>query len=124
MNETMYQRIKRLRIEQGLTQKELAEKVGYSGKDMISRVEAGKVDIARDRIMRFAAALDVSPTFLFIGSEPVSETDHNVLVNIEDVDHIEKYHKLDAEDRARIDERIQILLESDKYRKKGQSETA
>lgn len=117
MSETIYERIRRLRLTKGMTQSELAAKVGYSGKDMVSRVEAGKVDITRSRLMQFADALDVSPLFLFNGSEsaedigkelpPISETDKL----------IEKYNMLDAEDKARIRERIDMLLESDKYKR-------
>ena len=121
MNETMWQRIKRLRTDQGMTQEELAKKVGYYGKDMVSRVEAGKVDITRDRIVKFAEALNVSPTFLFMGSESVSEIGVDILPK--DDNFSKKYALLDAEDRARIDERIDMLLESDKY-KKGESDTA
>lgn len=116
MTETIGERIKRLRMEHGMTQSELAAKVGYSGKDMVSRVESGQVDLTQTRLMQFADALYVSPIYLFNGSESVSEI--GTLPPPTDLDkHIERYNRLDKVDKARIDERIDMLLESDKYKK-------
>lgn len=39
-------KIRAKRKSLGLSQGELAEDVGYSGKDMISKIEAGKVNMA------------------------------------------------------------------------------
>lgn len=40
----LYENIKKRRMELGMTQTELANKVGYSDKGMISKVENGKVE--------------------------------------------------------------------------------
>lgn len=117
MSETIYERIRRLRLTKGMTQSELAAKVGYSGKDMVSRVEAGKVDITRSRLVQFANALGVSPLFLFNGSESVEDIGKELPPISETDKLIEKYNMLDAEDKARIRERIDMLLESDKYKR-------
>lgn len=117
MSETIYERIRRLRLAKGMTQSELAAKVGYSGKDMVSRVEAGKVDITRSRLMQFADALGVSSLFLFNGSESVEDIGKELPPISETDKLIEKYNMLDAEDKARIRERIDMLLESDKYKR-------
>lgn len=68
MKETVYQRIRRIRTDKGMTQLDLAKKVGYSGKDMVSRVESGQIDISRNRLIQFADALGVSPRYLLDGS--------------------------------------------------------
>ena len=118
MSETIYDRIKRIRIERGMTQLELAKLSGYAGKDMISRVESGKVDIKRDRIEKIAAALRVSPVYLLVGDRSsASQT-----IESDEAEHMKKYRMLDAEDRARIDERICMLLESEKYKKDTEEE--
>lgn len=60
----LYENIKRRRIELGWTQSELASKTGYSDKSMISRIEAGKVDLPQSKIMEFAKVLGVSASDL------------------------------------------------------------
>ena len=117
MSETIYERIKRLRLEKGMTQTDLAKKIGYAGKDMISRVESGKIDISRSRLIQFADALGVSPLYLFNGSESIEEIGKPLPPISEDDILLDRFHRLDNEDKARIKERIEILLESDKYKK-------
>lgn len=60
----LYENIRNRRIELGLTQAELAKKVGYSDKSMIAKVEAGLVDITRNKIIKFAQALYTTPAYL------------------------------------------------------------
>lgn len=60
----LYKNIKDRRIELGLTQAELAKKVGYSDKSMIAKIESGIVDITRNKIMQFADALGTTPAYL------------------------------------------------------------
>lgn len=60
----LYENIKQRRIELGWTQSELASKTGYSDKSMISRIEAGKVDLPQSKIMEFAKVLGVSASDL------------------------------------------------------------
>jgi transcriptional regulator with XRE-family HTH domain len=60
----LYENIKKRRMELGMTQTELANKVGYSDKGMISKVENGKVDIPQSLIFKFAKALKTTPAYL------------------------------------------------------------
>lgn len=48
----------------GMSQDELAKKVGYKGKSAISKIESGERDIMQDRIVRFARVLGVDPVQL------------------------------------------------------------
>lgn len=64
MSITLYNNIRKRRTEIGMTQSELAYKVGYSDKGMISKVENGKVDIPQSLILKFAAALRTDPAHL------------------------------------------------------------
>ena len=56
----LYENIRNRRIELGLTQDELAKKVGYSDRSMIAKIESGIVDISKNKIMQFAQALDTT----------------------------------------------------------------
>lgn len=60
----LYKNIKRLRVEKGLSQEELAKRVGYSDRTSITKIENGKVDLSQSKIMEFAKALGVSPAYL------------------------------------------------------------
>lgn len=68
----LYRNIKERRLALGLTQDELAKKTGYSGKSMIAKIEAGKVDIPQSKIIAFAKALSMDPGDL-LGEAPAAE---------------------------------------------------
>lgn len=61
---TVGEKIKARRQELGLTQRDLAKRMGYTDHTTITRVEAGKVDLPMSRISQFADALRVSPSYL------------------------------------------------------------
>ena len=56
--------IKRLRKRLGLSQEELAKKVGYTSKSTINKIELGINDIPQSKIVVFAEVLGVSPSVL------------------------------------------------------------
>ena len=60
----LYKNIKKRRTELHMTQSELAEKLGYADKSMIAKIEAGKVDLQRSKIIAFAKALETTPAIL------------------------------------------------------------
>lgn len=70
--ETIYERIRRLRQENNMSQDELAKKTGYTSRSTINKIEAGKIDISRTKIKFFADALGVTPAYL-MGWEDESE---------------------------------------------------
>ena len=64
MKDVLYKNIKKRRKDLNMSQQELAELVGYSGKSMISQVEKGLIDISRSTITKFAIALHCSESYL------------------------------------------------------------
>ena len=65
------ERIKTRRKALHLSQRDLAEIMGYSNHSTITRIEAGKVDLPQSRIMQFAEALGVTPAHLMgLDAEP------------------------------------------------------
>lgn len=119
--EKLYENIKRLRKQMGMSQDELAQKTGYTDRSSISKIEAGEVDLQQSKIALFAKALRTT------SAELVGWTDYglDILADLDaaidqqygaDVtDHVHKYVSLDMEDRSRIDERTETLLEGEKY---------
>lgn len=55
------ERIKNLREAKGMTQDELAIRVGYKHKTSISKLEAGERKLMQDKILVFAKALETTP---------------------------------------------------------------
>lgn len=64
MNKTIYDRIRERRIQLGLSQEDLAIKMGYKSRSTINKIESGAVDIARNKIEKFAEALNTTPAYL------------------------------------------------------------
>lgn len=58
---TVYQRIKSLRESLGMTQQELAEKVGFKTASAVNKIELGLRDINQSKIIAFSTALGVTP---------------------------------------------------------------
>lgn len=63
----LYMNIKKRRKEIGMTQKELAEKCGYTDHTTINKIENGLVDVTFKRLEQIAAALDTSVIALILG---------------------------------------------------------
>lgn len=61
--------LKRLRLEKGMSQDELAKKLGYKGRSAINKIETGVNDMPRDMVLRCAEVLGVSPLSLFYYGE-------------------------------------------------------
>ena len=71
---SIYVNIKNRRLELGLSQTELALKLGYKDKTMISKIEAGRVDLPYSKVLAFAKVLEMDPRDL-IGLDGTIEGD-------------------------------------------------
>lgn len=60
----LYINIKNRRLQLGMSQEELAEKMGYTSRSSIAKIEAGVNDIPQSKIEAFAKALHTTPRFL------------------------------------------------------------
>lgn len=78
----LYKNIKTLRLALGLTQEDLAAKMGYSDKSMISKIEAGKVDLPQTKILEFAGVLNTTAGDLMGWEEQVKDSPLDGLTNI------------------------------------------
>lgn len=61
---TIGERIKAKRKELKWSQRELADKMGYSNHSTVVRAESGQIDLPQSRILQFAEVLGVTPGFL------------------------------------------------------------
>lgn len=60
----LYTNIKARRLQLGMSQQELAEKLGYTDRSMISKIEKGEVDLTTSKIFAFAKALSLTASEL------------------------------------------------------------
>lgn len=76
------QRIKEKRELLGLSQQDLANKLGYKSRSSINKIELGVNDIPQSRIVAFAKALDTTPAYLmgWEGKKTPSPDDESVYV--------------------------------------------
>ena len=61
---TLYERIRYLRKQSGMTQDDLAHSLGYKDRSMIAKIEAGKVDLPQSKITEIAEILNTTPGYL------------------------------------------------------------
>ena len=94
---TPYERIKQRRIELGMSQDELAKKVGYKGRSMMSRIERGDVDLSASKIKQIADALNTTPGYLLKGCDTSSQPDAQL--TSDEMAVIEWYRKAPEHDR-------------------------
>lgn len=57
-------RIRTRREELGMTQEELASKLGYKSKTTIAKIENGVNDIVQSKVIEFAQVLETTPAYL------------------------------------------------------------
>lgn len=66
----LYKNIRERRLALGISQEELARKLGYTNRSSITKIESGQVDISYSKIEAFAAALQTTPESLMGWEEP------------------------------------------------------
>ena len=99
---TINERIKYLRERRGISQSELAERIGYHDKSTISKIEKGQRDVNQSMIQSLADVFGVTPTFLIFGEEAERTIRIPVYGRVaagipsEAIENIEDYEEIDA----------------------------
>lgn len=105
-------RIKARRNEMGLSQRELAARLGYNDHTTLTRIEAGKVELSQSKVVKFAKVLGVTPGYLMgweqspeeagaLAAEVLKDSNLFKLVN--------NYRELSAADRATVEALVASL---------------
>ena len=101
----IYENIRERRKRLGMSQSELASKVNYSDKGMISRVESGKVDLPLSKVEELAEALNTSPEELMGRVDETINTVNYAAAPPRDAkvhELVSIYDKLNHEDRNQL----------------------
>lgn len=72
----LYENIKNRRIALKMTQQELAEKMGYTNRSSIAKIESGSVDLNQSKIVQFAKILETTPSELMGGTGFANDRTH------------------------------------------------
>ena len=93
MNSIVGLKIRSRRKELGMTQKELADKLGYTNKSTIGKIESGINDITQSKVVAFAEALQTTPAYL-MGWEDDQDTAPGLqIVSAEDLPNVLPIYK-------------------------------
>ena len=98
-------KVKARREELGMTQEELAEKLGYKTKSTITKIECGINDPVLSRVSAFAEALNTTISYFMNWEESPSYNE-----GLADARIIKKLHQLDETDRADVEKYIDFLI--------------
>lgn len=105
------QKIKKARLERGMTQQELGYIVGVQ-KSAIAKYECGRVvNIKRSTLQKIAKALNIRPSELLFNESPKEAADLHVriITDFELMDAIKDYYVLSEENQKMVRELIRSL---------------
>lgn len=109
------QKIRKARLERGLTQQELGNLVGVQ-KSAIAKYENGRVvNIKRSTLQKIASALEIRPSELMFNESPKETASLHVriLTDRELMRAIKEYHSLSEEKQKLVREIISSFKDSD-----------
>lgn len=69
------ERIKTRRLELGMSQEELAKKIGYKSRSSINKIEIGSLQLRQKKIKEIAIALETTPSYIMGWEEETSDLD-------------------------------------------------
>ena len=87
----LYKRIRKRREELGMSQEELAKKMGYKSRSSINKIEMGENDIPQSKIATFAKVLLVSEAWLMGYDDQIKNEDPDIIERdsiLEEIDEI------------------------------------
>lgn len=102
------ERIKKRRCELKWSQRKLSDMMGYNNHTIITKIEAGKVDVPQSRIVKFSEVLGVSIAYLMGWEEtekkPVESAmlHAKILTDQQLMETIEEYFLLSEENQQMV----------------------
>jgi transcriptional regulator with XRE-family HTH domain len=102
--------IRRKREELGLSQEELANRVGYKSKSAINKIEQGVNEVRQNKIVDFANALDTTPSVLMGWvDEPTSKKNDDMVVIVHRMRQDEKFLSIVKKLNDLDDEKLELV---------------
>lgn len=119
---TVGERIRERRLELGLSQKELADRMGYADKTAVSKAETKGDNLNTTKIRKFADAMNCSFEHLMGWDKEESEDDgkyinaetgswiSEYLFDAQFMSYMEKFHKADKATKEKVFKMLDIIL--------------
>lgn len=102
-------RIKRRREELGMSQEELAKKVGYKSRSSVNKIEIDGRGLPQNKIVLFAKALGTTPAYL-MGWEDINDEDvGNIFANDNLFEVIDNIPALSPQEKNHFHKYLQLL---------------
>lgn len=100
----------------GMTQEELAKKMGYKSKSTINKIELGINDIVQSKVVKFAEVLETTPAVLmgWVEMQKKNDTLTDIVVKLRSDDElislVDNITKLNAEQLATVKQVVSVML--------------
>lgn len=113
---TIGQRIRDLRIEQNMSQDELATLVGYKSRSAINKIELNERDVKHSQILLFAKVLNTTPNYLMGWTDDKGTAFQHIqqpLYELNSNEHrmLKVFRKLSPVEQGEIIGRAELLVE-------------
>lgn len=102
---TIGEKIKKLRTEKGLSQREFASRLGYTDHTTLARAENGKVDLPTSKVKQIADFFGVTPDYLMgwrDEPEAAGKLAADVLKDATLLQLVQDFQSLDTADQATV----------------------
>ena len=115
-------RIKNKRVELGISQEELASRMGLKSKSTICKIERGEDNLTADSVKKYANALGVTPDYLY-GNEDSEghKTVKKLLIEVQEEERenakAKALYELYAKATPEVQSAIETLLKSSQQQK-------
>lgn len=121
---TIGQRIKQRREEIKMSQEELAHKIGYKSRSSINKIELDIQQLTQRKIKAIADALDTTANYILGIDEEVQRQEQelcdlfSMCYGKDSYTVVQRFLRLDNNDRSAVSNMIDSLLSTDKYKHK------
>lgn len=114
----LYRNIKTFRLQNKMTQDELARLTGYTDRSSIAKIEGGDVDLPQSKIMLFAKALGVNAGEL-MGNSGLSSPVASPIQTLspDEAELLGNYQKLNPEGKTEARKQVRNLTKIEDYTK-------
>ena len=118
-----------IREQLGMSQEELAHKIGYKSKSSINKIELGIQGLTQSKIKKIADALQTVPGDIMGWADnqqqpPAPCELFEQCYGKEAFDAVKMFIQLDQIDQTKITTRMEVMLEDEKYAVKKESKNA
>lgn len=118
---TIGERIKHRRIELGLSQEDLAKRLGNKSRASVCTVEKDKEDLTTDRIRKYAKALETTPAYL-MGWDDFTDEVTKGKVDLDEMNHAMHMYELYKKSSPKVQSMVEYLLDEGNSKEASQQD--